>query len=219
MLAKWLPDDAVCFDVGAHGGLWTRALALAKPHGKVFAFEALPYYATVLRKTIGLVGPKNISIVNAAVSESSGTVCMIDKSPMGQRLTGKSHVSNGREVIPNSVGVNAITLDEFWASRGKPDVAFVKCDVEGFELFVLKGATNLIDTCRPLFYNELNHEWCERYGYRPSDIFDFFAGRGYSPAYIARNGCLERVSIEDHLNRDVLFVPERLANAIQFSVA
>lgn len=214
IISAWLPPDAICFDVGAHGGLWTRSLGLSRPGGHVYAFEALPYYAKVLRRMVSLIGPRNVSIMNVAVSDKSGSVRMIDRTPLGQRLTGKSHVSNDGEGGPGSVLVPATTLDDYWAGIGKPDVSFVKCDVEGFELFVLRGAQSLIRECSPLFYNELNEEWCRRYGYLPSDIFEFFSTRGYRPYYLTGEGSLQAVDVARHVNRDVLFVPRRLHDSL-----
>lgn len=219
MLSACLPDDAICFDVGAHGGLWARALGLAKPRGKVYAFEALPYYAQVLRRTIGFIGPQNVTVLNAAVSDNGGSLQMVDRCHLGHRLTGKSHVAKNPSDTFGTVQVSAITIDDFWNGLGKPNVAFVKCDVEGFELFVLKGAHLLIEACSPLFYNELNQEWCKRYGYHPADIFRFFEERGYIPQYVTAAGHLQHVNVTQHVNRDVLFVPERLRNVLPVSVA
>lgn len=215
VILRLLPNDAVCFDVGAHGGLWTRALARGLPRGKVYAFEALPYYAKVLERTLALIGPKNVSLLNAAVSDQGGTVSMVDKTPTGTKLTGRSHVAGQPDDISGAVEVQAVTLDDFWRGHGNPTVSFVKCDVEGFELAVLRGAQSLIEGCTPLFYNELNREWCERYGYQPKDVFDFFAARGYGPYYITDTYRLEAADPATHVNRDVLFVPNRLLSEIR----
>jgi len=219
IVSQWLPHDAICFDVGAHGGLWTRSLGLARPNGRVYAFEALPYYTRVLKRTISLIGPRNVSVLNVAVSDKAGSVHMIDRTPLGQRLTGKSHVSKNGDSSPGAVLVPATTLDDFWNSIGKPGVSFVKCDVEGFELFVLKGAQALIQACNPLFYNELNEEWCKRYGYLPADIFEFFEARGYRPFYLTGAGSLQAVDVARHVNRDVLFVPRRLQDSLPIPTA
>ena len=123
----------------------------------------------------------------------------------GNTLTGKTHVAIAAEAAQEMVSVPAVTLDSFWQEIGEKRVAFIKCDIEGFELFALRGARKLIESCRPVFYNELNTEWCERYDYTPADIFSFFQRYEYSAFYLDVEKGLVSVDVDKHVNRDVLF--------------
>ncbi len=208
MLSKYLDADSICFDVGAHGGSWSRGLARIVPKGHVYSFEALPYYADVLRKTLKLLGRRRVTVLNRAVAEKDDSVQMVRQDRDGNTLTGKTHVAVTGEGAQEMVSVPAVTLDSFWQEIGEKRVDFVKCDVEGFELFVLRGARKLIEACRPVFYNELNAEWCERYDYTPGDIFSFFQRYDYAPFYFDVERGLVSVDVDKHVNRDVLFVPK-----------
>ncbi len=207
-ISKYLSPDSICLDVGAHGGSWSRALARVVSKGQVYSFEALPYYADVLRKTLKLLGQRRVNVLNRAVAEKDGFVQLARQDCEGNTLTGKTHVAVNGEGAQGLISVPSVTLDSFWQEIGEQQVGFVKCDVEGFELFVLRGARKLIEGCRPIFYNELNVEWCERYGYTPADIFAFFKECDYAPFYLNAVSGLVSVDVEKHVNGDILFVPK-----------
>ncbi len=208
VISKYLNDDSICFDVGAHGGSWSRGLARKVPKGHVYSFEALPYYADVLSMTMRLLRQNRVTVVNRTIAETSGDVEIVRQDGDGTTLTGKTHVAAQGERTQETVSTTAISLDSFWQDLGNQQIDFIKCDIEGFELFALRGARGLIEQCRPVFYNELNAEWCERYGYTPSDVFSFFTEREYAPFYIEGNSDLVSVDEAQHVNRDVLFVPQ-----------
>lgn len=205
-ISKYLDADSICLDVGAHGGSWSRGLACLVPKGYVYAFEALPYYADVLQKTMKLLRQNRVTVLNRAIAETDGSVQMVRQDCDGNTLTGKTHVASDSEGAHEMVSVPAVTLDSFWREIGEKRVDFIKCDVEGYELFVLRGARKLIESCRPVFYNELNVEWCERYDYTPADIFRFFDEYEYACFYIDAKLGLVEVDVARHVNRDVLFV-------------
>jgi len=213
-IETFLNPESICFDVGAHGGAWARALAKSAYKGHVYAFEALPYYAEALAATIKLIGPKNISIIKYAVSDSDGDLRLKRKDDLGNTLTGKTHVVPPSERYnEGNVVVPTLSLDGFWKQLGEKKIDFIKLDVEGFELFVLRGARKLVKNCRPVFFNEVNAEWCKRYNYNPSEIFHFFQERDYAPFYIRASSELLAVHVVNHVNRDVLFLPkERVPN-------
>jgi hypothetical protein len=55
--------------------------------------------------------------------------------------------------------VRACSVDEYVKRISLHRVDFLKIDVEGFELEVLRGAKRTIERCKPLIYCEVNH-WC-----------------------------------------------------------
>ena len=57
------------------------------------------------------------------------------------------NIQNRKEI--NKVSVNAITFDSyFW--KKKIAIDFIKCDVEGSELFVFQGATSYLKNYKPV---------------------------------------------------------------------
>ncbi len=87
--------------------------------------------------------------------------------------------------------VQVVTLDEFHLDR----LDFLKADVEGMELEVLKGAEQTIARCRPLIYAENDRPgatekllaWLTAHGYR--------AYQHTAPLFNARNYRGSRVNI------------------------
>lgn len=202
------PGDIV-FDVGAHGGSWTSALSKAVPQGQVYAFEALPYYAGVLKLTARLCGWRNAHVINRAVVDDPKPVTMAWRDSSGRALTGTTHVAGYGDGSDNVVTVEGVTLDQFSAQIGSPRVTFIKLDVEGFELPVLRGADRLIKECRPVLWCELWAQYTRRYNYTPADVFQFLTERRYR-TFIIDDAGKTRVptSAETYPDqRDILAIP------------
>ena len=142
------PTDSV-LDIGAHAGSWTVALANLVPQGKVYAFEALPYYARVLTATMRLLRKRNVEVVGHPVLDVRKPVQMVWQNPAGNRLTGLTHVRSDDEAVENTVEVDSLVLDDMFR-EGHAPVRFIKMDIEGAELLGLRGATQLLATDRPL---------------------------------------------------------------------
>lgn len=205
-LLPYLDPGDVFLDVGVHAGSWAIPASRALRAGHVYGFEALPYYARVLKVTLRLLGRRNITVVPAAVSDRPGQVSVLWRDAAGHRLTGHTHITRGGE-NGDTVQVPALTIDDFCRERDIARVRLIKCDVEGAELMVLRGAAATIDRCRPLVFCELYDQYCARYGYTAADVFAFFAGRNYRTMQFAndRFGVLDPQEYAG--SGDVLFLP------------
>lgn len=203
------PHDVV-FDVGAHGGAWTGSLRRAVPKGQVYAFEALPYYAGVLKLTARLCGWRNAHVINRAVMDDPRPVNMVWRDSSGRRLTGTTHVAGTEEGNGDAVTVEGVTLDQFRLEIGSPQVTFIKLDIEGFELPVLRGAERLVAECRPVFWCELWAEYTQRYGYTPADVFHFLTEHRYRTFIVEEDySALVATTAETYPGRrDILAVPQ-----------
>lgn len=60
------------------------------------------------------------------------------------------------------------------------NVKFIKMDVEGGELDVLKGSTRILNEMRPIVAFECGAAGYLGYGSNPDEIFEIFSSRGYS---------------------------------------
>jgi FkbM family methyltransferase len=70
--------------------------------------------------------------------------------------------------------VRMVQLDNFKLSPN-----FIKIDVEGCELKVLKGASKTIEKYRPIIVLEINREALERQGTTPHQVLEWFDGGIY----------------------------------------
>ena len=132
-----------------------------------------------------------------------------------------THVgSNGGLVDDNDllahpgVVVPTFRLDELVSGR----VDFLKMDVEGAEGRVVRGATRLIESDRPIVTTELKDEMLTRVsGMSVRDYLGYFEGLGYRPTLLDKAGADEKAypSVDAMLAqwgeadelRDVLLVP------------
>ena len=183
-------NGRIAIDVGAHAGNWAIELARrVGPRGLVLAYEALPHYGGALSASMRLLRKPNIRVRVVAVGERPGRVGLRWRSTSNELLTGRTHVEPSAQASAGVAEVEMVSLDQDLATSGiKPtDVAFVKIDVEGAELEVLRGATTLLSEGRPIVYLEAEPQWLERAGHTVRDLFAEMARHGYQPKLVGES--------------------------------
>ena len=140
-------SEGIVVDVGAHYGRYT--LIAAKrigPKGKVIAIEADPKNFDMLNKNIKLneLSEHVITLNFAATSNKSKVKLSIPEKKSGHTIY--SSIIPDRSPTEKFIEVNANTLDNLLDEKGISieEVNWIKIDVEGAELEVLKGATNVL---------------------------------------------------------------------------
>jgi FkbM family methyltransferase len=135
----------VAFDVGANVGVMT--LQLADRAAKVIAIEASGENVLRLRENVALNGIDNVEVIEAAANDTgTGVIPLYVSTDSAFHST-----TQPSDVIAaaGAVMVKAITVDAVWESLGCPAVSFMKVDVDGGELEVLRGAVRLLARDRP----------------------------------------------------------------------
>jgi FkbM family methyltransferase len=158
-----------CFaDVGANLG-WFTCLAAKHLHdGKVFSFEMDEQNYHLLEINVRLNQASNVELVHAAVSDQPGRITY-RKPGFEPRATFSILPREAAADASRVVGVDAVTLDGYFAARDVvPD--FVKIDVEGAELQVLRGMSDLIRSTRPRLLIEVHPRGLSAYGHAPGDL-------------------------------------------------
>lgn len=154
-----------CIDVGAHEGeVLGEMLALA-PKGKHFAFEPLPHLHTQLSATYG----DRVNLFSEALSDHSGEGVFhhVVNAPAYSGLRKRDYDHPNPDITQIYVKKN--TLDELILPLATID--FIKIDVEGAELAVLRGATSLIQRDQPLIIFEFGRGASEHYHATPKDLY------------------------------------------------
>jgi FkbM family methyltransferase len=133
LIAKLVRPGMLAFDVGAHSGYFTLILSrLVGETGKVISFEPSQRRSNDLRRHIELNNLSNVVVVEAAVSDRSGTAFFNDLDYTG-------HLSQkGRPV-------DVVRLDDY------PVPDFVKMDIEGAEVSALEGAGQILSAQRTIW--------------------------------------------------------------------
>jgi FkbM family methyltransferase len=157
LLHYLVPRGGCALDIGANFGLYSRFLAGAVgPAGRVHAVEPVPTTFDVLRSNVRRLGLAQVTVHNLAASDSAGTFTMaVPRYPTGGENYYEARIV-GADVAPDlrAVSVTTRTLDELFSRLDRID--FVKSDVEGHELQVVRGARALIRTHRPAWLIELS---------------------------------------------------------------
>jgi FkbM family methyltransferase len=144
------PGD-VAVDVGANVGLVAVPLALAvAPGGRILAIEPLPENVGRLEQNVRRNELENVTIVGAAAGADDGEIVLNVAADSAFSSVGT--VTKYRAA--GALRVPCRRLDSLWAELGRPHVALVKIDVEGAELDVLDGATELLRASRPVLLVE-----------------------------------------------------------------
>lgn len=164
--------DAVV-DAGANWGLYAARLAhLAGRTGQVDAFEPHPAHARTLR-ALARRHPQ-LSVHAAALSSAAGSAQLHVPIINGRAVTALSSLSAPTGVPHDVVSVPVVTLDAALAGRRSPSL--IKCDVEGLELEVLRGAERTLCATLPTLLVEVE----QRHQAAPIDAtFSYLRGLGY----------------------------------------
>jgi FkbM family methyltransferase len=143
------------YDVGANIGFFSLLAArLVGEKGRVTAFEADPEIASRLREHVARNSFSWVTVEEKAVWSGSGTAIFERSDPRVSPDRGLGHVV--KVTSPRTVEIQAVSLDEYAATAGAPD--FIKCDVEGAEVEVFRGARRILQEKGPGILCELHGE-------------------------------------------------------------
>jgi FkbM family methyltransferase len=142
LFQETVKPDMVVIDIGAHVGYFSLLAAKLVGHtGKVYSFEPEPGNHAVLLKNIDANGYDNIVATQMAVSDRTGNLTLYITALDSGRHSVYHHGLPER----GSVTVESTSLDSFLESEGWPTVDLIKVDVEGAEVAVLDGMTQLME--------------------------------------------------------------------------
>jgi FkbM family methyltransferase len=136
---------AVALDIGANVGAYSLLLGQwVGPAGRVFAFEPAPEIFDGLRRHVAL---NDLSAVVTPIAAAAGARTATSRLIVAGTV-GESRLASARDRDAATVEVALTTIDRFCSERALlPD--FIKVDVEGFELDVLRGARETIRRAGP----------------------------------------------------------------------
>lgn len=157
IIRKFVKEKDYCVDVGANIG--AISLSMAKkvgPKGKVFSFEPGDLQIRRFKNNLNLNSDlyKNIIILN-----NIGLADKETKLSLYQDKTNKGNAGFINSDIENSTKIKCSTLDIYLEKNRIKKLDFIKIDVEGIELEVMKGSLKTIRKYRPLIYYETRLEF------------------------------------------------------------
>lgn len=159
--------ERVAVDIGAHSGLYLDALL--EFGVDVVAIEANPRLAASLERLYG----SRARVICAAATEQSGGESTLRVPVSGAGLATVEQENALPDLAYDEIKVPRLALDDL----GCPPVGFIKIDVEGHEMSVLRGAQGIIERDRPAILVEAEER--HRSG-TVAEIERFLSARGYS---------------------------------------
>lgn len=164
---QYVTNFKVAIECGAHQGIWTKELLAS--FDRVHAFEPQPdnFLKLAGRSPFpnSCVAFNNLVAYNSAVGDKDRLRFLAP----GNKNTGQYHIVDIGETPARMVKVDNYSFRE---------VGFIKLDVEGYELFALKGAERTILESKPVILIEENG-LCERYGVKSGAAGEYLESLGY----------------------------------------
>jgi FkbM family methyltransferase len=150
------------------------------------AFEVVPHKIRFLRRKF-----PDVEVRQLALSDRAGQTRFFVCS----HLSGFSSLARPYRRKAEEITVETARLDDVLPADRRVD--FVKLDVEGAELLVLRGAAATLARCRPILVFECGPGGPRSFGYAAEDLYDFVTGlEGYSvftlKAFLDGGGPIDR---------------------------
>jgi FkbM family methyltransferase len=208
MILNLIKPGDVVFDIGANIGWYTISILLIHKGTTVYAFEPIDTSFRYLKKNLILNNLDVDKIYNFGLFDQNKVVefyydieCPTASSMADLREDEKTTI----------VECEVKRLDDFVTSISSLErLDFIKCDVEGSELFVFRGAKETILKYKPIIFSEMLRKWSKKFNYHPNDIIKFFHDIRYDCFTINNNKlnnikCITEETIETNfvfLNKD-----------------
>lgn len=183
-------------DVGANFGFHSLEFAdMVGNSGTVYAFEPqrLIYYQ--LCANIIINGYDNINAYNVAIGDRSDSVLIENPDYYSSETIniGNSHINAYTDNHNNVVKLKK--LDDYNFNN----VHVIKIDVQGYEPYVIRGATNTIKQNQPFIFIEIEPPQLQIYGFTETDVFNELSKLGYS---------LKKIKNETHIVDYIAIPPQ-----------
>jgi len=147
VLKNKLSKGAVFLDVGANIGFISCVIArFLGENGFIYSIEPHPDTFKILKQNITINNIENIYAFQIALGERISEMDLYD-DPRGDRGSASLIPPYGRSEI-HGVKVKITTIDRLIEHKTIKSPTMIKIDVEGFELQVLRGAKNLLNSSK-----------------------------------------------------------------------
>jgi len=170
-------------DVGANNGDWARGLRNDRYTGHIESFEPTVIFQVLKQKTMG---DDLWSVHNLALSDFTGEAVMnlADNDFLSSSLLAPSGIYESNQGISFKVGdkVKVTTLDKHFTGQHQEKI-YLKLDVQGAELSVMKGGKEFLERCCavefesalvPQYEGEASHydivNWLHLKGFREKQV-------------------------------------------------
>lgn len=206
-----LEDGMDVIDIGANIGYYSLIEAkYVGKSGNIMAIEPAPENFERLQENIVLNQYDNIDCIKKAVGAEKRTANMnISKAPNRNRIgTGNTE--------KETIEVEVDTVDDL-AKEMEPD--FIRMDVEGYEIEILKGMENILETESLKLFLEIHPKKIEKfYDGNSEEIWEKLSNKDFRIKYLVRHPPRAKLSYffrKQHAPRKVLKPDMPISEALE----
>lgn len=196
-LRKYLEPDMCFIDIGANQGEFSLFAAKYLKQGFVYSFEPQNDMYKMLEKNIELNSFENIKLHNFGLGEKEEILKLYTS---GDTVLHAGWHEGLFTTFPTSYrnkfvqDVSIKRMDNVFSMDSITRVDMIKIDVEGAELFVLKGAKSFIKKFKPKLILEVNEDTFRQAGYSTKDLINFLDSFDYSYYSFKSRGVLRKLN-------------------------
>lgn len=180
LLEALAADSSTILDIGANMGWYAVHLAKAarKAGARLHAFEPIPASFAALGRNIDLNSlAEQVSCHATGLGEREDRVTFYVPTTDGTPAASRVPLFENQ---PNVEIVCSIQrLDEWTRSGAVNGIGLIKMDIEGSEIFALRGGLKTLQRDLPVIFCEMLRKWSAKFGYRPDDILALLSPLGY----------------------------------------
>jgi len=207
ILSRLLPEDGVVFDIGAHAGQFTKLFSKMVPQGHVYAFEPGSYALSILKKALWFNRIRNATILPFGFGDAEDRrILSMPIKASGSCGFGTTHLGEAQadgQFINEEVYIT--TVDKIVEVRELERLDFIKADIEGWEMRMLVGAKQTLETLKPALLIEMTAHALARAGDTPKSLSDYLWGLGYQP-YAPSDEVLDFLPVSSLAEGDVFWL-------------
>ncbi len=166
IVKKFISPETDTIDVGVYRGVYSYEMA--KYSKIVHAFEPNPIIFNDIEKNLKKI-IKNIKLYNIALSDKEDLVSL--KVPIRNKNYNKKNYEEYFQMGKASIHVDNVMdgIESFDVKTKKLDsfnfenkISFIKIDVEGHEMEVIKGSENIIKKNKPILLVEIEEQYTQK---------------------------------------------------------
>lgn len=172
---KYIRNNSTVLDIGANFGQMSLYFSqFTGENGQVFSFEADDYVFHILQKNIRANNCQNIRAFLRAVYDKGGNIMFY---PVQDFKRFPTYGSYGLD--PNATsgrGIETIAIDDL---NIESPISFMKVDVQGSDLFAMRGAVETIKRHQMPIIFEFEQQFQNEFGTTFQDYLDFINSISY----------------------------------------
>jgi FkbM family methyltransferase len=206
-LNSFYKNNFAYFDIGSNVGL--RSVFALSENRPTVLFDPNPEVSKISKQMIDLNHFKNYKIEQSGLSDTVGELSFYISSSAYMSSFDKEHAAKDKIVAEIKIPVTTINLYLKANPQFQPKI--VKIDVEGFEINVLRGASEMLENYKPALLIEILDTTDNR-----KSILDYLASYNYEAFYLfnRNEGMLVSAAADNQKqNHNYLFIADEALKA------